>query len=393
MGKRKRQISGVRFTNEEMNSKKTKELVHIDNTIFAFDNCCLTYLPMSEPLVDKYGYVYSKEGAEEYAKTHNTHPFINDVPFSMDDLVPLNFATQPNGIKYDQLTGKDLNPNDKIVAVRTSGNVYTYESLYYFNLKPKVYIDTISQTPFTPEDVVTIHDPKNIRKLPQSPLVVLRTVKKLSETVKNARAFIESHNFQQGQDVTKETGWYLARPTPESLKLATEFKSKRSFFRNKPHVVLQTVLGPIIIELDVGESTLGSINFLGYIFKGAYNHTKVKKVVANDYFLIHPNIEVDETVWGTPIAYETDYHRRNFRYPVWLINTGNVQIHLTNTGILAIGCHSFTVDDHHIIGGVVSGENIVMSLCQGEIFPDGRPVKPFSIETVDVVDNPFPVSE
>lgn len=389
-------VSGIRYTYGEITGarhlqKEEDNLDQLDESTYDFDMDCLTYLPLKNPLICPYGYSFSKDSAQKYLSNHTTHPFVEGAPFSMADLVAPKFTVNSNGLKIDPINDQILTSKKKLVMIRPTGNVYSYQTVNEFNIKGKMMIDLTTGTPFELKDIITIHDPDNDQNLPDMPLISTKVEVEDSTIVKNAAKFIESLNMTKEQALKEDNTWYLARPTQESLKLACIFKGNPP--KKLPHAIISTTLGDIIAELDVDISTLACINFIGYSFRNSYNNVRVEKVVSTEYFVVCPKIPVDESVWTYPFAFERDDRRRNYKYCIFLISTGNKQLKISNTGKFGISAKPLVLDENHIFGGIIGGEGVVSSICNGKIMPDGRPAKPFSIKSISIVNNPFPMTQ
>jgi peptidyl-prolyl cis-trans isomerase-like protein 2 len=50
----------------------------------------------------------------------------------------------------------------KIVAIKTSGQVYTADTVEELNRKPKLWKDLLTGDVFTYKDIIVLQDPKNI---------------------------------------------------------------------------------------------------------------------------------------------------------------------------------------------------------------------------------------
>ena len=389
-------VSGLRYTYGEVSSahrldKDELNFDQLDESTYDFDMDCLTYLPLKNPLICPYGYSFSKDSVQKYLSDHTTHPFVEGAPFSLDSLVAPKFSVNSNGQKIDPINDSILTSKNKLVMIRTTGNVFKYQTVKEFNINGNMMIDLITGEPFELKDIITIHDPDNDQNLPPEPLVSTKVEVEDSTIVKNAAKFIESLHMTKEQALKTDNYWYLARPTQQSLKLACMFKGNPP--KKLPHAIISTSLGDIVVELDVDKSTLACINFIGYSFRNVYNNVRVEKVVSTEYFVVCPKISVDESVWTFPFAFERDDRRRNYKYCIFLLPTGNKQLKISNTGKFAISANSLNLDENHIFGGVIGGEGIVASICNGKIMPDGRPAKPFSIKSISIVNNPFPMTE
>jgi cyclophilin family peptidyl-prolyl cis-trans isomerase len=207
-----------------------------------------------------------------------------------------------------------------------------------------------------------------------------------SAIVPNWRAFIESLDLSGRASKSLDHLWFLARPTQQSLAMAASTRQRQP---PAGHVSVKTTAGDFVVELDCSQATLGCINFIGHILRGNYTNAAVDRVDRTRHFRIRSVAEVDETVWGTPIAYDRDDARRDFRFPVYLANTGNVQIHITNTAQIVVGCQPVDVGQHHVIGGVVAGEAVVTAICTMTVFPGGRRTQPVAVREMAIADSPF----
>jgi peptidyl-prolyl cis-trans isomerase-like protein 2 len=60
------------------------------------------------------------------------------------------------------ITFKEFTSHSKIVCIKTTGNVYSYEAVEELNIKPKHWKDLLTDEPFTKKDIITIQDPHNL---------------------------------------------------------------------------------------------------------------------------------------------------------------------------------------------------------------------------------------
>ncbi|KAH0791020.1 peptidyl-prolyl cis-trans isomerase-like 2 [Histomonas meleagridis] len=393
MGKRKRKVDGVRYSHVDITAgqESDKGAKVYDPTSFDFDIDCLTYLPLRNPYICKHGYSFSKESAAVWCSEHQNHPFVEDAPFSVEELVPIKFTLNAEGQKIDPITENILTPKRTIVVNRKTSNVYDYQTIIDFNIKPYMMVDLLTGEEFDQSCITVIHDPNRSRNLPPNPLISTQVTRHESDIVRNANNFVNALNLKQ-EDVFKEddtSTWFLAQPNQKSLHEATIFKQMH--IKTRPYAVMDTTIGEITIELDVDFAGLGCINFIGCVLKGLFTNVKVTRVRREQFFEVSINTDIDETVWRSPIAYERDDARRGFQYPVYIINKENQQIHITKSSQFAISCVPLQIDEYHIIGGVVNGGGIVSSICNGKVFPDGRPVHNIDIRGITIMNNPFPL--
>jgi peptidyl-prolyl cis-trans isomerase-like 2 len=89
-------------------------------------------------------------------------------------LIKLKFSKNKKGEYRDPMTLKEFNEITHIIAIKTSGNVYSNETLEEMNFSLDLYEDLISGKKilikikgekFTKKDLITIQDPKNKKKI------------------------------------------------------------------------------------------------------------------------------------------------------------------------------------------------------------------------------------
>eukprot|EP00731_Ephydatia_muelleri_P023544 Em0015g1127a len=59
---------------------------------------------------------------------------------------------------------KIFNENSHIVAIRTTGNVYSHEAVERLNVKAKNFRDLLTDEPFQKSDIITLQDPTDLEK-------------------------------------------------------------------------------------------------------------------------------------------------------------------------------------------------------------------------------------
>jgi peptidyl-prolyl cis-trans isomerase-like protein 2 len=82
------------------------------------------------------------------------------------------------------VTCKVFNNNSKIVAIRTTGNVYAYEAVYELNIKAKSYFDLINGEAFTKTDILTLYDPTSVAAMALRDISTFIHTKRLREDSK-----------------------------------------------------------------------------------------------------------------------------------------------------------------------------------------------------------------
>ncbi len=108
-------------------------------------------------------YFPSHSNIVPYIKKHGKNP-VTGASMSTKELIKLNFHKSPQGDYHCPLTYKVFNENSYIVAIKTSGNVFSYEALNELNFKPKKWTDLVSGELFERSDVITLQNPNDWSK-------------------------------------------------------------------------------------------------------------------------------------------------------------------------------------------------------------------------------------
>lgn len=82
-----------------------------------------------------------------------------------NDIIRLHMAKNPDGHWHCPVVFKVFNNNTHIVAIRTTGNVYSYEAVHELNIKPNHYADLLTGEPFHRSDIITLQNPDDTEHL------------------------------------------------------------------------------------------------------------------------------------------------------------------------------------------------------------------------------------
>eukprot|EP01083_Nonionella_stella_P105007 301673_1 len=126
-----------------------------------FNCCAVTFLEFENPVCDADGHQFDIENIVPFLHKHGTNP-VTGKPLSTKDLIKLKYYKNDNGKYHCPLTFKEFTAHSHIVAIKTSGNVYSYEAIDKLNLKPKFWQDLMTGEKFTRKDVITIQDPHKL---------------------------------------------------------------------------------------------------------------------------------------------------------------------------------------------------------------------------------------
>eukprot|EP01031_Cornospumella_fuschlensis_P040286 gene40286-49086_t len=125
-----------------------------------FDHCALSLAPFHTPVMlpNDTGVVFDFENIVPYLQKHKCDP-VTGREMSTKDIIRLHMSKNADGQWECPVTNKVFTASSHIVAIRTSGNVYSYDAVLELNIKAKSMLDLIDNTPFTKADIMTIQNP------------------------------------------------------------------------------------------------------------------------------------------------------------------------------------------------------------------------------------------
>lgn len=142
---------------------ESTENEHIKFKRLPYDHCTITMAPFQIPYCDADGNVFELEAILEFLKAFKVNP-ITGKPLTASNLIKLTFHKNAEGIYHCPSLFKPFTKNSHIVAVSTTGNVFSYEAIEQLNIKTKNWKDLVDDTPFSRKDLITIQDPLQLEK-------------------------------------------------------------------------------------------------------------------------------------------------------------------------------------------------------------------------------------
>lgn len=121
--------------------------------------------PFEHPYCDADGNIFELQAIVAFLKAFKLNP-ITGRPQDARSLIKLKFypnLSDGGGYQCPSLF-KPFTKNSHIVAVATTGNVFSYEAIEQLNIKTKNWKDLVDDTPFTRKDLITIQDPGQLEK-------------------------------------------------------------------------------------------------------------------------------------------------------------------------------------------------------------------------------------
>ncbi|KAI9286161.1 peptidyl-prolyl cis-trans isomerase-like 2 [Umbelopsis sp. AD052] len=177
--------------------------------------CSLSLQPFEHPVCTPEGIVFDLVNIVPYLKKYGTNP-VTGKKLDAKDLIKLNFFKNENGDYHCPVTFKAFSEHTAIAAVKTSGNVFAYDTIERLNAKAKYWKDLVTDEAFTRKDIIMIQDPHNMENRDLSTF----HYKKNDLKVVDAEAEKERNNPLSKINLTGTTGRVLAEMTGKTDKVA-----------------------------------------------------------------------------------------------------------------------------------------------------------------------------
>jgi peptidyl-prolyl cis-trans isomerase-like protein 2 len=123
--------------------------------------CSLSLQPFNSPVCSPEGIIFDIVSIIPFLKKYGKNP-VNSLPLKISELIKLNFHKNEKDEFHDPISFKTFTDFTFIVAIKTSGNVYSNETLEELNRKPKYWKDLMTDEPFTHKDILILQNPHEI---------------------------------------------------------------------------------------------------------------------------------------------------------------------------------------------------------------------------------------
>ncbi|CAG8557984.1 5749_t:CDS:10 [Ambispora gerdemannii] len=283
--------------------------------------CSLSLQPFEYPYCTPDGTIFDMTNIYAYIKKYGTNP-VTGKKLELKSLIKLNFFKNPNDEYHCPSTFKVFTDHTHIVAIKTTGNVFSWEAVERLNVKAKNWRDLLTDEPFTRKDVITIQDPHNlearnlsnfyylkndikVEKAKQSPLYdinveatgsagkvlekiskknentsVIKTESSTKKTPDKAKMPYNAAHYSTGMAAASLTSTAMDPVTENTAALLDEEEFMFKEIKEKGYVRIVTNLGNINVELFCNKSPRACYNFImlskqGY-YKNVIFHRKIK---------------------------------------------------------------------------------------------------------------------
>lgn len=327
MGKKQHQKDKMYITatewREQYGGKRKKQETSFKR--LPFHCCALSLQTFTHPYCTKDGHVFDLSAIVPFIRKYGINPITGE-KMDSKSLFKLNFHKNSEGKFHCPVLYRVFTDNSAIVAIKTSGNVYSLEAVTELNIKSKNFKDLISSEPFTKSDIITIQDPQKLEKYDMSTFYHIKEKIKLvdeedEEAKKSSTYTLKSTSAEASATLSELAATYVAPSTkpgpgdgakegeedlPKYYHSSTTGEVSRGFTstaapratRNllqqrdlnevvyeevklKSYVRVVTSLGDINLELHTDQVPKTCHNFLLLCERGYYNNTVFHRSIRN----------------------------------------------------------------------------------------------------------------
>lgn len=190
MGKKQHQKDKLYITTKEWQEEwggKKDEKKKAKFRRLPFNFCSISLQPFEHPLCTPEGVIFDLMNILPFLKKYKKSP-VSGEPMTAKELIKLNFTKNSDGNYHCPIMYKTFNENSHIVAIKTTGNVFSYEAIEELNLKPKNFKDLLNNEPFIRKEIITLQDPSKLEKFNISNFYhIINNVKVLDEDEEAAK--------------------------------------------------------------------------------------------------------------------------------------------------------------------------------------------------------------
>eukprot|EP00727_Mastigamoeba_balamuthi_P006440 m51a1_g2416 putative peptidyl-prolyl cis-trans isomerase-like 2-like (546) ;mRNA; r:800009-801892 len=400
----------------------------------AFDCCALSLAPFdaSASVCTLDGVVYDLKNIVPYLKRHGVDP-VSGKKLRKDDLVPLVWHRNAAGHYHCPVLFKEFGEFSHIVAIRTSGNVFSWEAISELNIRAAQWKDLLTGQAFKREDIITIQDPAdptrrntsdffyireghraqdvdlsdpasriNMTSTTESVLKELKELdRKREEELKRQQAENPKQQQQQAAQAKLTQRTSAAAPgltstsfsATQLVDLTPDDTPKHT--SRKGYVSLQTNMGALNLELHCDTVPLACENFITLCTRGYYDGVAFHRSIRN--FMIQGGDPTGsgkggESIWKKEFR---DEFRTNLSH--------------SDSGVLSMANHGPNTNTsqffitykpaphldgkHTVFGRVVGGLDVLRQMEEVPTDAKDRPTQEIKIEKAVVVIDPFALIE
>ncbi|KAF2358485.1 Replication termination factor 2 RING-finger [Trinorchestia longiramus] len=412
-------------------------------------HCCLSLVPFNHPYIDPQGNVYDLEAILPFLRKFKINP-VTGKPLSEKQLIRVTFhrstgesssSTSADGssstdgglvVEYHcPVLYKPFTNNTHVVAIKTTGNVFSYEAVEQLNIRASNWKELLTDTPFTREDIITLQDPQHLEKFNIARFYHVKNNVRLVDQDEEKKKQSSSHRLnnvsKDTQDILEHfnntykaeempgepdarrpdkfnaahysTGAVAASLTSTATSVETQHQPalledhvvRYARTKTKGYVSLETNLGSLNLEIYCDTVSKTSDNFMALCLKGYYDGTIFHRCIR--HFMIQGGDPTGtgkggECCWGGAFKdeFRPQYSHKG-RGVLSMANSGPD----TNKSQFFITFRSCQHLDgkHTIFGRVVGGLETLKAMEAVETDNKDTPITPIVLKAAKVFVNPF----
>lgn len=391
-----------------------------------YSHCTLSLLPYNHPYCDPKGNIFDLEALLPWLRKFKVNPVTGE-PLSDKNLLKLNFHRGSAGEYHCPVLYKPFSNHTHFVAIKTTGNVFSYEAIDQLNIKVNNWRELLTDTTFTRADIIVLQDPAEQEKFNISSFHHVKKDLRLNkegsganrDKLKNVsrdtqailEEFKETYKEPENKDDNTErkadkfnaahysTGAVSASFTSTAVEVATTHEAavledsvvRYQRVKKKGYVSLKTNHGTLNLEVYCDTVRKASENFLRLCEKGYYNGTIFHRSIR--HFMLQGGDPTGtgsggESIWGEPFK---DEFRPN------LSHKGRGVLSMANSGpdtnksqffITYRSCPHLD-PKHTIFGRVVGGIATLSSIEAIETDNKDKPIEDIIIQSTSIFVDPF----
>lgn len=381
-----------------------------------FTHCALRLTPFEHPVakvdvIERTGVLFDVKNIVHYIKKHGTDPTSGD-PMNVAELYPVHFQVNEAREYVDPVTYKAFTDSTHIIFIRTSGNVYAYDTIEKLNIKPQIWKDLVSEDGFSRADIITIQNPFRARIAYGNRIGLQSGDSNVSIKVQNKTAQYKAKTLSKAADEPKKpvppqavapysTGRAAASLTSTCLSPITSNTRATLSFEDyilRPKKVPYKGFAKIISSL--GDMTVELV--AEYAPKAVYNFIMLSKDGKYDDTIFHRNVprfmvqggdptgtgRGGESFWGKDFEDELNTNLRHDDRGIMSMansgrNTNNSQFFITYRPAPELD------RKHTIFGRLIDGFGTLDRIEKSEVKSIDTPVTPIRILNISVHVDPF----
>ncbi|KAG5518597.1 hypothetical protein PMAC_002993 [Pneumocystis sp. 'macacae'] len=269
-------------------------------SLLPFQYCNLSLQPFENPVCSineaNEATIFELLHIIPYIKKHRTNPITGE-KLEAKSLLKLKFYKNEKGEYCCPITYKIFNNHTHIVAIRTSGNVFSWDTIDNLNLKTKNMNDLLTNESFTKNDIITIQNPYTLRNHKISKLKHLNEDTNLTKIQRNNDKKIES-KIDIGEKIVNPKSMFNNNCNidliSENEKICLDTKeSKNNLMYSEQKKILYNV-APYTTGLAAASFTSTSLTPVTSLERALYNDEDYmlipKKIQTKGYARIQTNL-------------------------------------------------------------------------------------------------------